>query len=140
MVPSFKTEYKVKKTVAFKNKKPKTKNVVVPAHKLLSFIFPQSEISDLEVKARALLGVNHQSVVESLGIPRRLVARALGFRNYYGCRYEYADEEENLPELPITAAILEGASQKQVGEANLQKPKEPKPTQNQQTQKPVKKQ
>jgi hypothetical protein len=115
-VPSFKMEYKVKKTIDFKNKKPKQVNKIVPAYKRINITFPSSEIVDLEAKARALLGVNHQSVVESLGIPRSKVAKKLGFSDYRGLRYQYEDEDNDLPELPLQTQLLEAmSSQKEAG-------------------------
>lgn len=120
--PNFKLEYKVKLTVDFKNKKPKKVNKIISAHKLLKFSFPRSEIIDLESKAKALLGVNHQSVVESLGIPRDKVAELLGFSNYNKMRLRYNDEEDNFPDLPLQNEILEAqSSQKENNNIALKK-------------------
>jgi hypothetical protein len=105
MVPSFKLEYKVKETVNFKSKKPITKTVTKQAYKLLDFSFPQSEIVDVESKARAFLGTNHQSVCEVLGIPKAIVAAKLGFDSYRRLRYRWQDEEDSYPDLPLTADV-----------------------------------
>ena len=110
MVPDFKLEYKIKKTVDFKNKKAVSKPVTMEAHELLDFSFPQSEIVDVEAKARAFLGVNHQSVCETLGIPKSNVAEKLGFPGYKTLRYVNQTEEDSLPELPLTAAIAANAA------------------------------
>jgi hypothetical protein len=111
MNTEFKLEYKIKKTVAFKNKKPVTKTVTKKAHELLEFSFPQSEIVDVEAKARAFLGVNHQSVCETLGIPKGIVAEKLGLTGYKNLRYAFQDEEDTLPELPLTAEIASSAAE-----------------------------
>lgn len=111
MKPDFKLEYKVKKTVSFKNKKPKSKFVMEKAHKLIDFSFPQSEIVDVEAKARAYLGVNHQSVCEVLGIPKSVIAHNLGFPGYKKLRYEFQDEEDNLPDLPLMAEAASAAAE-----------------------------
>lgn len=123
MNKDFPSVVKMKKTALFKKQKPVVKTVSVPAYKLIEFSFPQSEIIELEGRVRALLGVNHQSIVESLGVPRRAVASAIGFSSYKKLRYEYADEEEELPELPITALLLAGQSQQAQGESTLKNTK-----------------
>lgn len=110
MNPKFKMEYKVKKTIGFKNKEPIYKTITVPAYKLIDFAFPQSEIVDIESKARALLGVNHQSVSEVLGIPKELIANMLGFSNYKKLRYKYQDEKDSMPELPLTIDVHQASA------------------------------
>jgi len=111
MKSDFELEYKVKETVGFKGKKPVIKTVTKPAYDLLSFSFPQSEIVDVEAKARAFLGVNHQSICETLGIPKAVVASKLGFPAYRKMRYEFQTEEDNLPELPLTADVASSAAE-----------------------------
>jgi len=113
--------YSYKKVVDFKDKKGKYKNVTVETFKLLDFLFPQSEITDIESKCKALLGVNHQSVIESLGIPRRLIAQALGFQSYNNHRYELAEEDDLFPVLPATLAAEAAISQKQFGNTQFKK-------------------
>ncbi len=100
MDTSFKLEHKVYKAVAFIDKKPTFKKVFKPTWELIDFDFPTSEISDLEAKARAYLGVKHPSVVELLGIPRALVAKKLGFGKYITNRLAYETEVDQFPELP----------------------------------------
>lgn len=104
--PSFKLTHKVKKVIGFKGEKEvfRTKNEKV--EKLIYFNFPISEISDLESKAKALLGVSHASVSETLGIPKEIIAKRLGFNNYRGLRYQFAEEENEFPDLPLTSEIL----------------------------------
>ena len=110
----FPLKFKVKEVVDFKNKEPVMKNVVKPPWKLIDIEFPVSEVSDVESRARAYLGVKHPSVVETLGIPREEVARKLGFSGYKKKRLRYATEEEVFPDLPLSAdleAIQEGSQE-----------------------------
>jgi len=104
-VTSFPTTFKAKEVIEFKNKEPITRNVVHPAHKMIDFEFPTSEVSDAEAKAKAYLGVKHPSVVEALGIPRSVVAKKLGFNGYRKKRLLYATEDEIYPELPLTVDL-----------------------------------
>ncbi len=113
----FDLEYKVREAIAFKDKEPIFKNVKKQAHELIDFEFPTSEVSDLEAKARALLGVKHPSIVEVLGIPKEVIAQKLGFDGYKSYRLRYATEMEELPELPTTAAL--DAIQEKGGEPSL---------------------
>lgn len=120
--------YKVKKAYEFKDKKAIFKNVKLPPWELMDFDFPMSEIGDIEGKTRAYLGVKHPSVVEVLGIPRSVIAKKLGFGKYMKNRLQYETEEEELPDLPLTAeldSIQEGAQEPTLPENQKKiKPKE----------------
>ncbi|MHA1146409.1 MAG: hypothetical protein ACTSRW_16855, partial [Candidatus Helarchaeota archaeon] len=94
---SFKNEYKVREVVSFKNKKPITKTVTKKAYELVDFDFPTSEVSDIEAKTKAYLGVNHQSLAETLGIPNADIAKRLGFSNYPKRRLLYETDKETYP-------------------------------------------
>jgi len=72
---------------------------------MIDFEFPQSEVSDVEAKARALLGVKHGSVAESLGIPHEDIAKKLGFGSYYRRRLIFATEEDQYPKTPLAIQI-----------------------------------
>lgn len=109
-VTSFPTEFVVDEVTDFVNKKPKMTKVKKKVHKLLSFEFPTSEVSDLESKAKAYLGSKHPSLVEYLGLSRAEVAKRLGFPGYRSRRMEASTEEETLPELQ-TAAEIESAGE-----------------------------
>ena len=100
-----KDEYEVNTAVSFKNQEPVFKKKKVASYKLVSFEFPQSEVSDLESKARALLGVKHGPVSESLGIPHSTIAKRLGFGSYYKRRLTHATEEDLYPETALAIAI-----------------------------------
>lgn len=96
---SFKLEYKQREVIDFKDQNPIFRNVTKPAYKLVQFSFPVSEISDLESKSKALLGVSHSSLAETLGIPKERIAKKLGFQSYRKLRLEHEREKEEYPEL-----------------------------------------
>ena len=100
-----KESFKLKEAVKFEDKEPVFKNVTKKAYDLIDFEFPQSEVSDIEGKARALLGVKHGSVSESLGIPHTDIAKKLGFGSYYKKRLIFSTEEEVFPKTPLAIAI-----------------------------------
>ncbi len=85
-----------------KKKEPLTRWVKRPPHKLISITFPSSEISDAESTSKALLGVKHGAVTDTLGIPKEVVARRLGFGGYRRLRCLAAEEAMELPELIAT--------------------------------------
>lgn len=89
---------KVKKKV----KEPKKKYKMKSPYQLLEFNFPTSEVGDLQGRARALLGVKHGSLSESLGIPREEIAKKLGFGNYKKLRLRHSEENLKYPELLTT--------------------------------------
>lgn len=128
-VTSFKLEYMVEEVVDFKNKKPVKKRVKKFAHDLVSIEYPVSEVSNMQDKASALLGVKHPSVAEVLGIPNEVIARKLGIGNYRKHRLQRATEEENFPDLPTTSELE--MLQEKAGEPkspdNEEKDNEPKP-------------
>lgn len=68
------------------------------AHTLLEFGFPVSEMAATEGKARALLGVKHGSLVETLDLPREDIAKRLGFYNYRSLRLKRSEEQLKYPE------------------------------------------
>jgi len=103
--PAFKLEYKVKEVTEFKDQEPIFKTVTKAPHELVHIEFPVSEVSDVDSKASALLGVKHPSLVECLGIPREEVARRLGFGNYRRRRLQIATEDDYYPKLPTTIEL-----------------------------------
>jgi hypothetical protein len=74
----------------------KMKNV--PAHTLLEFNFPTSEMAATEGKARALLGVKHGSLVDTLDLPREEIAKRLGFGNFKYLQLKRSEEKLKYPE------------------------------------------
>lgn len=106
--------FRRQEVVGFDNEKnPLTRWVKKPPHKLISIGFPTSEISDTESTAKALLGVKHGSVVDTLGIPKAKVARKMGFSGYRKLRYQAAEEDMELPEL-ISTEDEESAQEKKI--------------------------
>lgn len=102
---NLKDTYTLKEAVEFKDQEPIFRNRKKKHYQLIDFEFPQSEVSDLEAKARALLGVKHGSVSESLGIPHQDVAKKLGFGSYYRRRLIFATEEGQYPKTPLAVQI-----------------------------------
>ena len=103
------------KTVKQKVKKPKKKYKLKEPYQLIDFSFPTSEVGDLQGRARALLGVKHGSLAESLGIPREEIAKKLGFGNYKKLRLKHSEEELKYPEL-LTMVEQESIQERQEGE------------------------
>jgi hypothetical protein len=120
---NFPEVYSVKEAREFKNQKPIFKSVRKKHFQLIDFEFPTSEISDMESQTRALLGVKHGSVSESLGIPKEDVAKKLGFGGYKKKRLRFATEEKNLPKTPLT--ILVEAAQASSPESEPSNPNKP---------------
>lgn len=131
-VTDFKFEYKVDKAVGFKkNGEPNIKKKKVQAWKLLDYNFPVSEASELESRAKALLGVKHGPIVETLGIPASLVARKLGFGNYTQLRLRKALEDKLYPKLVYNVdaeSMQESAEGEPAKKTTEKKPEEKKPT------------
>ena len=114
-VTDFPTEFEVQEATEFVDKEPKMQTLVKKIHKLITFEFPTSEVTDAEAKARAYLGVKHPSVIEVLGIPREDVAKKLGFGSYKKKRLLYSTEAETLPDLPTTAELETQQAKSQEG-------------------------
>jgi hypothetical protein len=108
--------FKVQEVTGFdKKKEPIIRKVNRPPHKLISITYPTSEVSDTESTAKSLLGVKHGSVVDTLGIPREVVARKMGFGGYRKLRCQAAEEDMELPKLILTADA-ESAQEKKEAE------------------------
>jgi hypothetical protein len=97
--------YTLKEATSFEKREPVFKKVKKKSYQLIDFEFPQSEVSDIEAKARALLGVKHGSVAESLGIPHTDIAKKLGFGSYYKRRLVFSTEADVYPKTPLAIAI-----------------------------------
>ena len=67
--------------------------------KSMEITFPVSEVSDSESLTKALLGVKHGSLADTLGIPHSVLAEKLGFSNYKSLRTRAATENKKYPEL-----------------------------------------
>jgi hypothetical protein len=115
----FPETYSVKEAVEFKNKEPVFKTVKKKHFQLVDFEFPVSEISDSEATARALLGVKHGSVAESLGIPKADIAKKMGFGGYKKKRLRFATEEKTLPKTPLAILVEAAQSSSPEGEPGV---------------------
>lgn len=104
-VGKMKKQFRVKEAVEFKDKEPIFKNVMKEPMDLIEFNFPTSEISDVEGKARAYLGVKHGSVAEQMGIPHAFIAKMLGIHSYHRKRLQFATEKEIYPDTPLQVQI-----------------------------------
>lgn len=113
--------YTLKEAVAFKNQEPVFKLVKKKHYKLVDFEFPVSEIIDSEATARALLGVKHGSVAESLGIPKEDIAKRMGFGGYKKKRLRFSTEEKTLPKTPLAILVEAAQSASPEGEPGVPK-------------------
>lgn len=124
-VSSFQNEYKVEEAVKFDdNGEPVYKKVKKQAYQLVEIDFPISEISDVEGRSKAYLGVKHGPVTEQLGIPYSDVAKKLGFQSYHRKRLLTATEKKMYPELKTSAEI---EASMEVGAEGNSEPKTVKP-------------
>jgi len=114
--------YKVKQAVGFKNREPVIKNVSKPPEQLIDVSHPSSEISDFESRTKALLGVKHGPLSESLGIPNSMIARKIGVEGYARARLDKATEDEMYPELLYEMGVdAEQTQEKMEGEPKKSK-------------------
>jgi len=95
--PSFAWKRKVEEAVDFSNGQPRIEKVKKPVYKLIDIVFPVSNLEDTKNTADALLGANHGSVADVLGIPKSEIAKRLGFTNYPTLRKIHAAEEDFYP-------------------------------------------
>jgi len=98
---NFPKTFKREEVIDFKNKKPVKKKIDREPHELLDFTFPVSEIQDLESVSRALLGVKHGNVNNTLGISHKTISKRLGIGDWDRQRRITAMEEERYPKLQI---------------------------------------
>lgn len=114
--------FKQKQAYKFENGVPKFKMKTLEGYRTIEISWPQSEMSEVESKSRALMGVKHGPVTEQLGISAKETAKQLGFQNYYKQRLESATEEETFPKL-VESAVIESV-QAQLGEASQKMPED----------------
>lgn len=114
-------KFKVRKAVGFKNQEPIIKNVQLPPERLIDISHPMSAISDMESVVKALLGVKHGPLSESLGIPNSELARRIGIEGYARARLEKATEDEMYPkllyELGVDAESIQEGSEGEPGKS-----------------------
>jgi len=104
----------VDEVVDFKDQKPVKKKVKKEVYKLIDVCLPMSRLEDVKSLAQAFLGSKHASIVDTLGIPRDLVAKRLGFSNYHALRRAKATEDEFYPK---TLSVMDQEAAQEKGEA-----------------------
>lgn len=119
----FKYMRKVQEVVGFENGEPQSETIQKPCYKLVDIDLPVSRLEDIEATATALLGSKHGSVVDTLGIDRKSVAKRLGFGGYEYHRMEKAREDDQLPET-LSAENQEQVQEKTEGEQPKSKSKQ----------------
>lgn len=100
-ISGFPESFKMEAAIAFKDNEPVFKTVDRKPQDLIDINFPTSEINDLEARARALLGVKHAALSDTMGVPMSEIARKMGFGNYASLRLKYEAEKKKYPELPL---------------------------------------
>lgn len=100
-IAGFRDKFSREICVGFKNQEPVFKKVSRRPETLLEINFPVSEVSELDKKARAMLGTKHAAITDALGIPHSAAAGRLGFGNYRQLRLEYETEKKIYPQLPL---------------------------------------
>ena len=91
----------VKKPDANKEQEPKpiVRTVRYRPEQLIDVAYPVSEMLDLESRTKALLGVKHGPIAETVGIPNSEVARRIGIGGYGKARLRKATEDLTYPKL-----------------------------------------
>ena len=95
----FNLEYEEDVVIGFKEQEEIMGKKKIPVWESMEITFPVSEVSDLESRVKALLGVKHGSLVDTLGIPYSVIAEQLGFTNYRSLRAKSSAEKKLYPEL-----------------------------------------
>jgi len=104
----FPETFKIKKAIAWKDKKPEFKKVPRRPEQLIEIAYPISDVIDLDSRTKAMLGVKHGPLSEQLGIPNREVANRLGIGGYGKARLEKATEDDRYPELDYELGVDTG--------------------------------
>jgi len=116
VVSGFKENRKVEEVIGFKGDPDSekglediTKKVTKPAYKLVDIALPVSKLEDIESMAKAMLGVKHGSLVDTMNIPMEEVAQRMGFYNYKYLVKKRATERRKFPK--TKAAVDQEAEQ-----------------------------
>jgi len=88
-----------------KDKEPIFKKIKRKPEKLIELSFPVSEATAYQERARAMLGVKHGPMAETVGIPNSLVAANMGFGSYGRNRLRKATEDNKYPELLYAGGV-----------------------------------
>jgi hypothetical protein len=105
-IGKFEPELSYKDCVGFTaTQEPIFKDIKRRPEHFVELSFPISEAQAFEERARALLGVKHGPIAETLGIPNQKLAGLMGFGGYGRARQLKALEEELYPELQYEAGV-----------------------------------
>jgi len=119
VISDFPSVFRVEEAIGFDEKQePVFKRIKKRPEQLIDISYPVSEVIDLEARVRALLGVKHGPISESLGIPNSEVARKIGIGGYGRRRLRKAVEDKKYPkliyELGVDAGLQSEAKQEVV--------------------------
>jgi hypothetical protein len=129
-VGKMKPTFKSKEAVGFDDEQePIFKNIPRKPERLIDVQFPTSESIDYEGRARAVMGVKHGPLGESIGISSSTMASMMGFNGYGRHRLRKATEDEKYPPLMYAAGVdaetlqetVEGEAGKEGSPANTVK-------------------
>lgn len=122
-VSDYPATFSEKRAVGWKNQEAIFKNVKRRPEQLIDIVFPTSEIDEIDKKARAMLGVKHGPLSQTLGLPNSETAKKLGVYGYGSQRLKRATEEEKYPELVYEGGVdAETVQEKVEGEQPKEKP------------------
>jgi hypothetical protein len=102
IVAKFPKTFSSEEAYAFKNGKPQFKTMQRPPERLVEICYPISETIDLAERVRAVSGVKHGPLSESVGIPQSTAAKKIGFGGYGYGRLKKATEDKKYPPLVYT--------------------------------------
>jgi len=91
--------FEIEEAVGFKNREPIFKMMKRKPQFLVDVRYPISETVDLESRIKALFGVKHGPLPESLGISPSETAKMAGIRGYGRNRLKKATEDKKYPKL-----------------------------------------
>lgn len=99
----------------FKEGKPVFSKEEFSIWETMEITFPSSEVSDLEGAVKALMGVKHGSLSDTLGIPLSTIAERLGLSNYRTLRAKNELEKKKYPELvsasDVDSDVIDGSTE-----------------------------
>ena len=111
VVAEFPRFFEIMKVVGFeapdttggeKEPKPIWKKIKKKAEKLVHVIYPASEMTDYETKAKGMLGTKHGPLSETVGVPHSEILRRMGFGGHGWLRMQKAEEDAKYPKLVYT--------------------------------------
>lgn len=103
-VGAMEKRYPVQKCVGFdpKTKTEDWKEVFVPPERTIDIDFPVSEAMSIGDRVAAVMGAKHGNLSETMGMPRKRQAEAIGIRGYAAMRRDKATEDSKYPDLALT--------------------------------------